>query len=205
MLKYYKFRNIERNFIVAKGLEFDPGFGPYLYAFHGSVEYLYMEINRFKNFSQRKMKFRQYYPKLLELFNNNLGFYVGCLMWGAYVNNQEEQELLNNHCLNQEYDEKGNTAEVDFMIKFLELLPKDVKYFLGETYTINDDDMKIMNLYKEFLTINKGFVNSKTTKDILVPKDLKSDNLAEFKTKIDEVIATKNLANFLKYKNLILE
>ena len=52
-----------------KGLEFDPGFAPYIMAFRGTVEYLYMDINRFKNLSQRKMKFRQYYKKFLELFN----------------------------------------------------------------------------------------------------------------------------------------
>ena len=45
----------------------------------------------------------------------------------------------------------------------------------------------------------------KNTKDILIPKDLNLDNLSEFKTKIDEVISTKNLANFLEYKNLILK
>ena len=42
-----------------KGLEFDPGFGPYILAFRGSVEYLYSDINRFKNLSQKKMKFMQ--------------------------------------------------------------------------------------------------------------------------------------------------
>ena len=32
-----------------KGLEFDPGFAPYILAFQGTVEYLYADINRFKN------------------------------------------------------------------------------------------------------------------------------------------------------------
>lgn len=73
---------------MSEDLEFDPGFAPYILAFRGTVEYLYMDINRFKNLSQRKMKFRQYYKKFLELFNNNLGFYVGCLMWAAYIKTQ---------------------------------------------------------------------------------------------------------------------
>ena len=30
------------------GLEFDPGFAPFILAFRGTVEYLYMDINRFK-------------------------------------------------------------------------------------------------------------------------------------------------------------
>ena len=59
------------------GLEFDPGFGPNILAFRGTVEYLYMDVNRFKNLSQRKMRFRQYYKKILDVFNNNLGFYIG--------------------------------------------------------------------------------------------------------------------------------
>lgn len=63
-----------------KGLEFDPGFAPYILAFQGTVEYLYADINRFRNFSQKKLKFMQYHKKILEVFNNNLGFYVGCLM-----------------------------------------------------------------------------------------------------------------------------
>ena len=40
-----------------EGLEFDPGFAPYILAFLGSVEVIYAEINKFKNFSQKKMKF----------------------------------------------------------------------------------------------------------------------------------------------------
>ena len=109
------------------GLEFDPGFAPFILAFRGTVEYLYMDINRFKNLSQKKMKFRQYYKKMLDMFNNNLGFYVGCLMWAAYIKTQPEQEILNNNCLGQEYNEEENISDTEFMIKFLELLPKDVK------------------------------------------------------------------------------
>ena len=39
---------------MTKGLEFDPGFAPYILAFTGSVEYFYLDINRFKNLSQKK-------------------------------------------------------------------------------------------------------------------------------------------------------
>ena len=36
------------------GLAFDPGFSPYVLAFQGTVQYLYTDINRFKNLSQKK-------------------------------------------------------------------------------------------------------------------------------------------------------
>lgn len=188
-----------------KGLEFDPGFAPYIMAFRGTVEYLYMDINRFKNLSQRKMKFRQYYKKFLELFNNNLGFYVGCLMWAAYIKIQPEQDILNNNCLDGEYNEEENDSDVDFMIKFLELLPKDMKYFLGMNYEINPEDLKIIEMYKEFLTINKGFVNSKKNTDILLPSGMKTDGADSFKDKIDEVLKTEDLSKLLEYKDLICQ
>ena len=162
-----------------KGLEFDPGFAPYIMAFRGTVEYLYMDINRFKNLSQRKMKFRQYYKKFLELFNNN--------------------------CLDGEYNEEENVSDVDFMIKFLELLPKDMKYFLGMNYEINPEDLKILEMYKEFLTINKGFVNSKKNTDILLPSGMKTDGADSFKDKIDEVLKTEDLSKLLEYKDLICQ
>lgn len=188
-----------------KGLEFDPGFAPYIMAFRGTVEYLYMDINRFKNLSQRKMKFRQYYKKFLELFNNNLGFYVGCLMWVAYIKTQPEQDILNNNCLDGEYNEEENVSDVDFMIKFLELLPKDMKYFLGMNYEINPEDLKILEMYKEFLTINKGFVNSKKNTDILLPSGMKTDGAENFKDKIDEVLKIEDLSKLLEYKDLICQ
>lgn len=188
-----------------KGLEFDPGFAPYIMAFRGTVEYLYMDINRFKNLSQRKMKFRQYYKKFLELFNNNLGFYVGCLMWAAYIKTQPEQDILNNNCLDGEYNEEENVSDVDFMIKFLELLPKDMKYFLGMNYEINPVDLKILEMYKEFLTINKGFVNSKKNTDILLPSGMKTDGAENFKDKIDEVLKIEDLSKLLEYKDLICQ
>lgn len=188
-----------------KGLEFDPGFAPYIMAFRGTVEYLYMDINRFKNLSQRKMKFRQYYKKFLELFNNNLGFYVGCLMWAAYIKTQPEQDILNNNCLDGEYNEEENVSDVDFMIKFLELLPKDMKYFLGMNYEINPEDLKILEMYKEFLTINKGFVNSKKNTDILLPSGMKTDGAENFKDRIDEVLKIEDLSKLLEYKDLICQ
>ncbi len=190
---------------MTKGLEFDPGFGPFILAFSGTVEYLYADINRFKNLSQRKMKFRQYYKKFIELFNNNLGFYIGCLMWAAYIGTRPKQPILNNYCLNQEYDENANIAETQFMIKFWELFPKDIKYFLGENYEPDKTNLKILEMYKEFLIINKGFVEAKNNTDIKLPDLMKTDGVEKFKDKIDEVLKTEDLSKFLEYKDLICQ
>ena len=121
-----------------KGLEFDPGFGPYILAFRGTVEYLYMDINRFKNLSQKKMKFMQYHKKIVQIFENNLGFYVGCLLWAAYIKTQPQQEILSNHCFGKEYNELENLSETGFMLQFIDLFPKDMKYFLGQSYSFDE-------------------------------------------------------------------
>lgn len=188
---------------LLKGLEFDPGFAPYILAFTGSVEYFYLDINRFKNLSQKKMKFRQYYKKMLALFNNNLGFYIGCLMWAAYIKAQPEQEILNNGWYGLKFNEEENIADTNFMIKFLELLPKDVKYFLGENFTIDKTDLKILEMYKEFLIINKGFTNSKNNTDILLPKDMIVSDINIYKEKIDEAIKSEDLSKLVECKELI--
>ena len=185
---------------MSNGIEFDPGFAPYILAFSGSIEYFYLDINRFKNFSQKKMKFRQYYKKMLELFYNNLGFYVGCLMWAAYIKAQPEQEILNNGWYGLEYNEEENIADTNFMIKFLELLPKDVKYFLNEEYSINKYDLKILELYKEFLVLNKGFTNTKNNTDIILPEELVIDNVDNYKKIIDNAIEEENLSKLADYK-----
>ena len=190
---------------MQKGLEFDPGFAPYILAFRGTVEYLYMDINRFKNLSQRKMKFRQYYKKFLELFYNNLGFYVGCLMWAAYLKTQPEQEILNNSCLNEHYDEEANISDTEFMIRFLELFPKDMKYFLGEDYEINQGDLKILEMYKDFLIINRGFVDTKNNTDIKLPDGMKTDGAETFKDKIDGVLKEGDLSKLLEYRDLVCQ
>ena len=163
-----------------KGIEFDPGFGPHILAFRGAVEYLYIDINKFKNLSQKKVKFMQYHKKILEIFDNNLGFYVGCLMWAAYIKTQPKQKILSNHCFGQEYNEETNISDTQFMLKFTELFSRDMKYFLGQNYSFDENIIKLLKIYEEFLVINKGFVSSEFNTDIDV------DRAAEIITKIIE-------------------
>ena len=185
------------------GLEFDPGFAPYILAFQGTVEYLYTDINRFRNLSQKKMKFRQYYKKILDVFYNNIGFYIGCLMWAAYIKTQEEQEILNNYCLGQKYNEDENTVETDFMIKFTTLFPKDMKYFLGQIFEFDEYVEKVLKTYKEFLTINKGFIDAVTNSDILLPENINTKNAISYKEYIDKVLETGDLSKLLEYKDIL--
>ena len=187
-----------------KGLEFDPGFGPYILAFRGTVEYLYMDINRFKNLSQKKIKFMQYYKKVLDIFNNNIGFYVGCLMWAAYIKTQPKQKILSNHCLGQEYNEEANISDTQFMFQFTELFPRDMKYFLGQNFSFDENIINLLKVYEEFLVINKGFVNSEFNTDIELPKSVKIENAEKYKEHIEEVLKTEDLSKLLEYLPTII-
>lgn len=181
------------------GLDFDPGFGPYILAFRGAVEYLYLDINKFKNLSQKKVKFMQYHKKILEIFDNNLGFYVGCLMWAAYIKTQPKQKILSNHCFGQEYNEKDNISETIFMKEFIKLYPRDMKYYMGKSFEFDENISKLIQAYEEFLVLNKGFVESEFNTDILIPESIKISEPENCKNLIDEILGTEDLSKFLKY------
>lgn len=182
-----------------EGLEFDPGFAPYILAFRGTVEYLYLDIKRFKNFSQKKLKFRQYYKKIVEIFENNLGFYVGCLMWASYIKTQPKQKILSNHCLGKPYNEEENISDTQYMLKFLELYPKDMKYFLSEDYSFNEKYEPLLKMYEEFLVKNKGFVESEYNTDIVLPEGFSPKNPEGYKDIIDKVLVDGDLSQLLEY------
>ena len=175
-----------------KGIEFDPGFGPHILAFEGTVQYLYTDINRFKNLSQKKVKFMQYYKKLLEVFYNNIGFYTGCLMWASYIKTQPKQKILSNTCFGLPYDEKANIAETQYLLQFTSLFPKDMKYFLGQTFSFDKKVVKLIEVYEEFLVLNKGFVESEYNTDIVLPKGVK-EYKENFKKLVDKSVAEGNL------------
>ena len=177
-----------------KGLEFDPGFAPYILAFQGTVEYLYMDINRFKNLSQKKLKFMQYHKKVLEIFENNIGFYVGCLMWAAYIKTQPKQEILGNHCYGKSYSEDENVTETRFMIQFTDLFPKDMKYFLNQNFAFDEKKIQLLKAYEEFLILNKGFTESKYNTDIMLPESIQTDNAESYKGIIEEVLKSGDLS-----------
>ena len=175
-----------------KEIEFDPGFGPYIMAFEGTVQYLYTDINRFKNLSQKKVKFMQYYKKILEVFYNNVGFYVGCLMWASYIKTQPKQKITGNHCFGKEYNEENNIAETQYMLNFIELFPKDMKYFLGQNFSFDKNISDLVKAYEDFLKLNKGFTESEYNTDIVLPDCVKPYN-NEFKALIDKSIKEGNL------------
>lgn len=173
------------------GAQFDPGFVQHMSAFVPNIEYIYAGLNRLKNFTLKKNQFKMYYPKIQSLLKNYLGFYLGCILWAAYISQLDEKPILNNLCFGGEYSEKETLSEVDFIMDYIEQLKKDVKYYTGQDFTIDENSINILNAYREFLIVNKGFVETKTTKDIKLPANLKTPSdkdLEEILSGIEKVI-----------------
>ena len=173
------------------GAQFDPGFVQHMSAFVPNIEYIYAGLNRLKNFTLKKNQFKMYYPKIQSLLKNYLGFYLGCILWAAYISQLDEKPILNNLCFGGEYSEKETLSEVDFIMDYIEQLKKDVKYYTGQDFTIDENSINILKAYREFLIANKGFVETKTTKDIKLPTNLKTPSekdLEEILSGIEKVI-----------------
>ena len=134
------------------------------------------------------------YPKLTALLNNYIGFYAGCILWAVAIKTLKDKPIMGNYCCGADYNEDETLQEVNFLIEYLNYLPKDVKYYLGQNYTPDSTDLKILDVYKEFLKANKGFTGIKTTDDLVVPDCLNQvDDVKKVFDKIEEVIETGKL------------
>ena len=124
-------------------------------------------------------------------------------MWAAYIKTQPEQEIINNPCLGQEYNEETNIAETEFMIKFYHLFAKDMRYFLATEFAFPEEFLRILELYKEFLILNKGFVETKLNIDVKLPNKMSTREVETFYDKIKEVLKQEDLSLLLQYKDLV--
>ena len=181
---------------IKDGIQFDPGFIQHISAFEPNIEYVYNTLSTCRNFNQKKMQFKMFYPKIQSLLKNYLGFYLGCILWAVYIKNLDEKPILNNLCFGGEYSENDTLEEIDFIKKYIEQLNKDVKYYTGQNCSIDSQSLNILHAYRNFLKENKGFVETKTTKDIKLPEGFKTPSdkdLKEILEGIEKVIENGKL------------
>lgn len=187
-------------------IKFDPGFIIHLQAFIPTIEDIYSKILRFKNFGQKRNMFKNYFPRLKTLTNNYIGFYLGCILWAIILQQEKNQPIIGNLCYGGTFDE-DTLYEVDFVKSFAQQLPKDVKYYLNESYTIEDYSFKILDLYREFLSLNEGFVSCQNTDDIKLPmqiKNLTDDKIENIYKMVKLVVEDGQFERFFELKDYIL-
>ena len=188
-----------------KTVLFDPGYAQHTTILSISVEYIYSQLSQYKNFGQKKMQFKMNYPRLVHMADNNVGFCLGSLLWATYIKSLGDVKIEGNPCLGGEYDEAEAVEEADYSIAFFDKLKKDAKYYIGEDYKIDSDNIKILELYKEFLIANKGFIDTKTTADVVLPKGFNVPDKKDCEVihnKIQEVIKTGKLLDLKEVLSL---
>ena len=181
---------------------FDPGFTKSLIPLSLDTKYFYDELNMIKNFNIKKSEFRIALPKLAQLTERHIGFYVGCMLWGAYLKTLGSEKIIGNPFLGKEYEEEPALSEINFIFDFVKKLNKDSKYYIGKPYTFDPKKLEILELYKEFIKKNQSFVNTDTVdKIVLVGKleTMSKEEILEIKKKIQDVIHTGKLEELLEF------
>lgn len=181
---------------------FDPGFTKSLIPLSLDTKYFYDELNMIKNFNIKKSEFRIALPKLAQLTERHIGFYVGCMLWGAYLKTLGSEKIIGNPFLGKEYEEEPALSEINFIFDFVKKLDKDSKYYIGKPYTFDPKKLEILELYKEFIKKNESFVNTDTVDKIVLVGKLETMNkeeILEIEKKIQDVIHTGKLEELLEF------
>lgn len=181
---------------------FDPGFTKSLIPLSLDTKYFYDELNMIKNFNIKKSEFRIALPKLAQLTERHIGFYVGCMLWGAYLKTLGSEKIIGNPFLGKEYEEEPALSEINFIFDFVKKLDKDSKYYIGKPYTFDPQKLEILELYKEFIKKNESFVNTDTVDKIVLVGKLESmskEEILEIEKKIQDVIHTGKLEELLEF------
>ena len=182
------------------GVPFDPGFVQYISAILPNIEYTYSNLEKYRNFGQKKNQFKMIFPKLEELIDNYIGFYAGCILWAEAIKTLKDKPVTGNYCCGGEYDENETLQEVRFLKEYLKLLPKDVKYYIGKDYSVNPEYSKILDMYEDFLRVNEGFIKLEKTDDIIIPDSVKPlDDVQKVFDKIEEVVENGNLTELIGF------
>ncbi len=187
---------------------FDPGFAPYVLSFMETYEYLNAEVRKFKNITQRKMKYRSYEQPLFRLLNNITSFYFGGMLYGVYLNcyyAENPMEIEGNTFLGENVENLINIPvfeEVRCVEKFLSFHNSSP----FSTKKTEPEKSLIMTDYIEFIEKNKYFTNMKTTADIKIPNGLKfvkkytKEELEELYQTILDIIKSEKLEDITQTK-----
>ncbi|HIS87879.1 TPA: hypothetical protein IAA87_00430 [Candidatus Avigastranaerophilus faecigallinarum] len=192
-------------------VKFDPGIGYFVVDFNNFINDVYSQLMSFRTIHQKRARFKLYSNKIITNIKNNIAFYLGCLLWAYYikkVNADNPKEIEGNVFLNMTEEEKNNydyMIQVNFMENYFDSYERDFLYYTGQETKIPEIWKQILSLYIEFLEKNKGFINTRTTADIILPDSLKNKEISEdINTIIKEAIEKKDLNLLLNIENIVL-
>lgn len=194
---------------VSKSVPFDPGYYTISFSFLEQIYPLIENYNQIKVPHQKKFQLTRIEPLILSLINKSSAFYLGCMLWGGFLNQRFKnppKEISGNNTLNlsaKELQELDCGAEPKIILEYIKEFDRDCKYFLKRPSTISDFIPEILNSYIEFAKNNENFVKIIYTSDIKLPKELEhfkklsNSQLDELCEKIYEAIGSNKIEKLL--------
>ena len=186
---------------------FDPGYAPLVINSIGQVGYTYYMFSAVPDVKLKRLNFTHVSTKLQKLLKTNIAFYLGCLMWASYIKKFDNYKIEGNKLLGEDCREEEYTSEIDFLIDFIvNQLPRDFKYYQNKKYVPDERYLPILKAYREFLVLNKGFVNCENTNQIVLPKSIKNLSNNEkniLNEKIQQALSNKDIDELLESYSLL--
>ena len=128
-------------------------------------------------------------------------------MWASYIKKFDNYKIEGNKLLGEDCREEEYTSEIDFLIDFIEnQMPRDFKYYQNKKYIPDERYLPILKTYREFLVLNKGFVNCENTNQIVLPKSIKNLSNNEkniLNEKIQQALSNKDINELLESYSLL--
>ena len=116
-------------------------------------------------------------------------------MWAVYIKAQPEGEIIKNYCYGKKFDEENSIIELIFLMDYVNRLPKDTNYYLNSDFQYPDEYFYMLEVYKKFVILNKGFTELKLNTEIVLPDEIKTPTQRQYtkiKKTIDDVIEYGN-------------
>jgi hypothetical protein len=190
-----------------KNIKFDPGYAPLVIDSFGQVGYTYYTFSAISDIKLKRLNFPHTLRKLEKFLKINIAFYLGCLLWASYIKQFSGAEIIGNQLLGEKCKEAEYTSEINFLIDFItNQLPRDSKYYQNKNYIADEKYLPILETYKQFLILNKGFVECSKVNQIVLPDNLKKLNTPELtflNEKIQHAIENKDITELFEHYNLI--
>ena len=182
---------------------FDPGIGKLCIDFNTFINDTYSKLMSFQSISSKRACFRTVNTKIYEGMENNTAFFLGCMLWAHYLKSSIDAgaKLKGNPFLNlsgRDIEEYDYLMNINFLENYFDSFERDTLYYIGRKIQIPAQWKEIIELYKEFLELNKGFVNTKTVSDIILPKKIaKKSYNTDIKELIENAVKTASLKELL--------
>lgn len=193
-----------------KSVPFDPGYSKISFSFSQHISNITHTYNKLRASHQKKFLLAQIESPILDLIEKSAAFYLGCMLWGAFIHYRFKHAPniiegnntigLSKHAL-QELD---CAAEAKLILEYIQNFDRDCKYLLNRPCKISPFIKEILNNYIEFAKLNNNFIKIKKTNEIKLPQDLshfsdyKNDQLDSLCDKIYSIIDSGKIESLLK-------